>query len=253
MSEKTDTRLLGDPFGRRSDAADPLNPVCQNVGVLARTPLFSGVSADDCARVVAAAHVKVFSRRDLLYIEEAPVREVFLLTAGLVKVMKIGVNGTVVILGLGMPGDILGVVNLLSTGRYSTTAAALRLCHALVWRASDFKALVESSAGLYQNVLRIQSEYLLEIEERFREIATEMVGPRVARQLLRLTEKLGGPPNGLVELTLSREEVAQMTGTNLYSISRLLVEWEDRGMVRSRREAVTICDLEALRLISEGF
>jgi len=187
----------------------------------------------------------------MLYVDEDPVRDVFLLTEGLVKVMKIGVTGTVAILGLRMPGDVLGAVSLLCAARHSTTAAPLRLCRALVWRASEFNVLVENSPRLYRNVLRIQNGYLLEIEERFRDIATEMVGPRVARQLLRLTEKLGGPSSGSVELTLSREEVAQMTGANLYSISRLLAEWEDRGIVRSRREAVTICDLQALGVIAK--
>jgi len=57
--------------------------------------------------------------------------------------------------------------------------------------------------------------------------------------------------NGVIEIGLSREELAQMTGTTLFTISRLLSAWEARGMVRPRREAVTICDIESLRAVAE--
>jgi len=57
--------------------------------------------------------------------------------------------------------------------------------------------------------------------------------------------------NGVVEIGLSREELAQMTGTTLFTVSRLLSAWEARGMVRPRRESVTICDLQSLRAVSK--
>jgi CRP-like cAMP-binding protein len=60
---------------------------------------------------------------------------------------------------------------------------------------------------------------------------------------------MGRPVNGLVEVGLSREELAQMTGTTLFTVSRLLSAWETDGIVRPRREAVAICDEQALRAI----
>ena len=60
-------------------------------------------------------------------------------------------------------------------------------------------------------------------------------------------EKIGRPVDGAVEIGLSREELAQMTGTTLFTVSRLLSAWEARGMVKPRREAVTICNVKSLR------
>ena len=65
-------------------------------------------------------------------------------------------------------------------------------------------------------------------------------------------EQIGQPVNGAVEIGLSREELAQMTGTTLFTVSRLLSAWEARGMVRPRREAVAICDVQSLRAIGRG-
>ena len=72
----------------------------------------------------------------------------------------------------------------------------------------------------------------------------------MARQLVRLLERIGRPVNGTVEIGISREELAQMTGTTLFTVSRLFSAWEARGLVRPRREAVTICDIQSLRAIS---
>ncbi|MDE3160449.1 MAG: winged helix-turn-helix domain-containing protein, partial [Acidobacteriota bacterium] len=61
----------------------------------------------------------------------------------------------------------------------------------------------------------------------------------------------GRPAEGAIEVGLSREELAQMTGTTLFTVSRLFSAWEARGLVKPRREAVTICDVQALRAIAK--
>ena len=122
-----------------------------------------------------------------------------------------GTQGLEVIVRLSAPGDVLDVVGLFSIGRHSTTAQAIRGCGALVWDAGTFKDLVEGLPVLHQNMIRFISGHLQELEERFRELATERVAPRVARQLIRLQEQAGLPWKDEVEIRLSREELAQMT------------------------------------------
>lgn len=217
------------------------------VGVnVERPPLFSGISANEYARICAAARVKGFERGEMLCIEGESVQRVLLLISGCVKINKFGLNGTEVILRLGVPGDVIGAVDLFGTGMYCRTTQAFRLCEALVWDGPGFKALVERFPVLHRNMHRILGEHLLELEERFGEVATERVGSRVAFQLVRLAERIGRPVNGAVEILLSREEVAQMTGTTLFTVSRLLSGWEARGLVRLGRGTVRICDVQSL-------
>ena len=215
-------------------------------------PLLSGILPADYTRLLAAARVKEFTRGQVLYIKSDPVREVILLTTGLVKITQTGMDGAEVILRLSVPGDVLGVVGLFSSGRHGTTAQAFRLCRTLVWDAPVFKGMAERLPSLHGNMLRILGEYLEDLEERFREVSTERVAPRVARQLARLVESIGRPADGEVQVSLSRELLAQMTGTTLFTVSRLLSAWEARGIVRPCREAVTICDFPSLCAIAEG-
>lgn len=216
-----------------------------------RSRLFRGISPDDCTRICAATRVKQFTRGEMLYMEGDSIRQVLLLTSGCVKVTQLGPSGMEAILRLGVPGDVLDGVSVFSTGKHCTTAQAFRLCQTFVWDAPTFKALVERFPILYQNMARILGDQLLELGERFREVATERVNARVARQLMRLAVQIGRPVNGGIEIGLSRQELAQMTGTTLFTVSRLFSAWGALGMVKPRREAVSICDLRSLRAISE--
>jgi hypothetical protein len=78
-------------------------------------------------------------------------------------------------------------VSLFSTRRHSTTAQVIQGCGAFVWDAGMFKDLAESIQVLHRNMIRLTYGHLRELEERFRELATERVAPRVARQLIKIT------------------------------------------------------------------
>jgi CRP-like cAMP-binding protein len=225
---------------------------CSDGAVAVGRPLlFSGIVPEDYARISGAARVKGFARGQMLYIEGDSVQQVTLLTTGFAKLTQQGLGGTEVILRIAAPGDVLGATSLFSTGRHASTAHAFRPCRVLVWDASAFRGLVERFPILHRNMARILNGDLLELEERFCEVATEKVGSRVARQLLRLVHKIGWPVKGGVEIDLSREDLAQMTGTTLFTVSRLLSGWEALGMVTLRRGSVTICSAESLHAVSE--
>ena len=114
---------------------------------------------------------------------------------------------------------------LFSTGRHDTSLT-FRLGRALVWDVAAFGAVVERFPVLHQNIARIVSKDMQEPQERFKELASERVGPRVARQLVRLMESMGRQVEGGIEIDISREELAQMTGTTLFTVSRLFSAWK---------------------------
>ena len=234
----------------RSDMAHPRSASLPFNAVLARCPLLSGFSVSERTEILSAARTREFDRGEVLFFEGDPVEEVLLLLSGCIKTTKFGKSGTVAILGLVAPGDALGAAGLISTGQYTTTAEPVRRCRGLVWRAATFRAFLERSPRLYRNMVQIHFIYLRELEERFHEMATEMVSRRVARQLARLHD-LFGSNNNPGEICLSQEELAQMTGTTLFSISRLFTEWEARGLVVARRHSITVRSVDSLRAIAK--
>ena len=213
--------------------------------------LFSDVSGTECREIVSAAHEKHFVRRQTIFLEGDPIRQVVLLTSGSAKIVQFGQSGTEVILGIKGQGEVVGMVGLRPQDRHCSMAQALVASSALVWEAAAFEMFLERFRHLRRNITYILSQQLRELEERYREISTEKVSVRLSHQLVRLLNQVGRRVNGGLEIRLSREELAQLTGTTLFTVSRLLSDWNQRGIVSTRRESVSVHNTEALAQLSE--
>jgi CRP-like cAMP-binding protein len=214
--------------------------------------LFSGVSPSDCASIVSTAREKRFSGKEVIFAEGDPVCQIVLLFSGCVKVTQIGLNGGEVILKLNGPGEIVGAFGLHARCDHCSTARTVQPSSALVWEAANFERALDRFPLLRRNVARLLEERLRELEERFREVSTEKVGSRLSSELVRLSKQVGRSINGDVEISLSCEDLAQMTGTTLFTVSRLLCRWKSLGIVNVRRERVLVRNVEALAQMSQS-
>ena len=104
------------------------------------------------------------------------------------------------------------------------------------------------------NTYKTVGSRLEEAHTRVEEISTEQVEQRVAGAVLRLAKQAGRKTEEgiLIDLPISRQDIAEMTGTTLHTVSRLLSAWEDRGLIKSGRQKVTVVEPHRLFLIAEG-
>jgi len=122
----------------------------------------------------------------------------------------------------------------------------------MVWEYNRLQTLLTQYPQIRKNISMILAGRLHELEERFREMATEKVARRLALTLLRLLKRVGKPGRGGMEISLTREELAQMTGTTLFTISRVLSSWAEKGLVLPRRQGVVINDPKKLESIGDA-
>lgn len=233
--------------------ADALEPGARLPLVLA-CPIFRGLAPEQGRVVADLAHERRARRRGTFFSEGQPATAFFVLATGRVKIAQVSHDGAEVILRLIAPGQMFGGFGALIGGPYPATAQALESSRALAWDASDMEALMQRFPVVASNLVRELARRLRELEVRYRELATERVAQRLAHALLRLGERSGRPvSNGLfVDVPLSREDLAQLTGTTLFSVSRLLSEWEARGLLQARRGRLVLCDLPGLRALAEA-
>jgi CRP-like cAMP-binding protein len=101
--------------------------------------------------------------------------------------------------------------------------------------------------------LRLVADRFHDLQDRYRELATERVERRVARALLRLARQAGKRTDEgvLLDLPLSRQDLGEMTGTTLYTVSRILSGWEQNGLILSGRERIIIRRPHELVIIAE--
>ncbi|HLV86930.1 MAG TPA: Crp/Fnr family transcriptional regulator [Candidatus Sulfotelmatobacter sp.] len=213
---------------------------------------FAEIPLADCISIVASAQDRQHPRRHTLFFEGDPVRQVVLLTTGFAKITQLSANGQEVILRLNGPGDVLGGVGRCIDCEHCSTARTVQPTTALVWETAQFDAVCDRFPRLRRNIAHVLERRLNELEVRFREISTEKVSPRLSSQLVRLMTQVGKPIDGQIEIALSRRELAQLTGTTLFTVSRLLCQWESQGIVSARREAVLVRDVAALQQLSRS-
>jgi CRP/FNR family transcriptional regulator, nitrogen oxide reductase regulator len=226
---------------------DALTLLKQRTTLVQGFALFSDVSPSDCASIISAGREKHYRRKQTIFSEGDPVRQVVLLLSGFVKIKQLGLNGNEVILRVCGVGEIVGAFRLSVNYHHCSTAEATQPSTAIVWDTATFERLFGSFPAFRRNTVRALEERLQEMEQRFREVSTEKVGYRLSSELLRLSNRLGHTVDGkCLEISLSRSELAQLTGTTLFTVSRLLCRWQKLGIVSIRREAVLVLDFAAL-------
>ena len=223
----------------------------EHLVLMSGSALFAGLDERECREIVSNARARNFARDEVLFIQGQPVRSLILLQSGSVKHTQLSSSGNEVLLWMSGTGDAVNLEPESATG-HTCSARAIERSRALVWEYSRLQALLAQYPRIRKNISMILAGRLHELEERFREMATEKVAKRLALTLLRLLKRVGKPGRGGMEISLTREELAQMTGTTLFTISRILSGWAEKGLVQPRRQGVVINDPSKLENVGDA-
>jgi CRP-like cAMP-binding protein len=153
------------------------------------------------------------------------------------------------------PGEIFGPTATLKDRLYPVSAQAVSRCSALAWEGRTMVHLIEEHPRIAINVIEDLSAHIEELRHRYLELATERVERRVAHALLRLAEHAGWNTREgvLIDVPLSRQDLAEMTGSTIYTVSRLLREWQRQGLVSAGRQRVAIVQPQRLLAIAQDW
>jgi CRP-like cAMP-binding protein len=183
---------------------------------------------------------------DVMHFAGDPVEHVLLLTDGRVKKSQLSECGREAILRLVVPGEVISEVALVRRGTHSSTAQAIQDCKVLVWDSLTFETFLDCFPALRKNAQRILERRLTELQSRVFQVSTKTASPRLAYGLVRLVERLGQRVNSHVEIDVSQEILAQMTGMSAHEVCKLLNAWKAQGLVKLRRGIIEIHDVACL-------
>jgi CRP-like cAMP-binding protein len=220
---------------------------------LAHVPLFEGVPDETLTRIVGLAHSKEIESGSFFFREGDPAESFFVLTNGRVKLTQLTPEGHQIALRLVGPGDAFGGVGAFGDPTYPVSAEAVERSTALAWTSGTMRQLLEMEPAMTVNALHFVARRLHDLQRLYRQAMTERVERRVARALLRLCHDAGRRVETGVEITfpISRQDIAEMTGTTLYTVSRLLSSWEERRILHSGRQRIVLTNPHALVAIAE--
>jgi len=218
-------------------------------------PLLQGVSRNDVSRLVQAAHRKNLQEGEFFFLQGDPAERMYVLLQGRVKLTQVGPDGQQALIRVITPVSLFALVAITKADDYLVTAQAAEDCQALYWTRRELMGFVLEVPQLALNAMGIMADNLQEIQERFRQVTTEPVEQRLAHTLIRLAAQSGKSVNQgiLIDLSLTRQDLAEMSGTTLYTASRMLSQWEKQGLVITGRKRVIIRDTHGLaRIVKAG-
>jgi CRP/FNR family transcriptional regulator, dissimilatory nitrate respiration regulator len=221
--------------------------------LLKSTPVFRRLAPPDRERVATLTSARQFERGDTIFSEGDPAEQFFVVVSGRVKVYKMTPAGKDVILEIFGAGDPLGAVAVYEGWPFPASAQALEETVCLAIARRDFFELLEQHPSLVRGLLAGLTMRLVELTNRLAELTGGRVEPRIARLFLKLANEIGRPERGglFLPLSLSRQELADLSGTTIETAIRIMSRWSKQQIVLTEKDGFVIVnrpELETLAL-----
>jgi CRP/FNR family transcriptional regulator, nitrogen oxide reductase regulator len=217
-------------------------------------PAFSAMDNAELDDVISRATALRIPRGSAVFEQGETAKAFYVLLNGRLKVVKVTSDGQQVVIRFVVPGDIYGIAKALNREDYPATATALVDSVTLAWDMAIWDDFMARHPSFARNVMQMMGQRIQEAHTRLKELATQDVEHRVAHAVLRLVSQSGRKVDGgvLVDFRVTRQEIAEISGTTMHSVSRILSAWENAGLVVVGRQKVIVCDLDRLSRIAEG-
>lgn len=220
--------------------------------LLTGMPPFSKLDRRQIREILDAATPLRFDAGVAVFSEGMPVDRFFLLMDGHIRAIRTTSNGDQIIALHIAPGQLFGIGTALGRTTYPATAMTADDCLVLTWPNRLWTTFTGRYDGFATETYKVVGVRVDEMNNRIVEMATQAVEQRVASAILRLITQTGRKVDGGIEigLPITRQNISDMTGTTLHTVSRLLSGWERDGIVMSERRKITVTAAHQLVALS---
>lgn len=223
---------------------------------LKQVVVFQHATDEDLELILKNSITRSIEEGSFFFMQGDEAHYLYILTSGQVKLMQSNPNGQQVNLRTIYPWQMFGALGAVRTdgAAYPASAQTLEDSTALATPSLFLRSMLETRPYLSFDLMNLMTSYIQEMQARYRELATERVEQRVANALVRLAGQSGirSDKEAGIELSFSRQDVAEMTGTTLYTVSRLLSDWERKGIIKTGREKIMVLNPHELVRIADG-
>ena len=222
------------------------------LSILQQAPFFAGLSPVEIGAVNKQFREYGFQPGEPIYFSGETAANLYVVASGRVKLLRHSASGQDVLLDILQPGDYFGSLTMLADEVYPDTAQAQTAVCVISIRSEAFRVLLQQYPPVALAVLDITAKRLQETQETVRRLSVNSVEQRIAAVLLKLAHKLGEitVEGILIQMPLSRDDLAQMTGTTTETASRIVSQFQKEGLVHSGRQWIAITDKPRLETIA---
>lgn len=224
------------------------------VAFLRTNPVFGRLPARETELLGSAAVEEAFRAREFIFLEGDPAKWFYVVKSGHVKILRQSRTGKDVVLELLGPGEVFGGVAVIEQRPYPAAAQATDSAAVVKIPAEAMIALSERHPSLVKELALMIGRRLRAAHDSVKSLAIDPVESRLAAALLRLAERQGArDAHGItIPFHLTRQSLADMSGTTVETAIRVVSRWLRDGLVRDEEGRLGLTDLEALRALAEG-
>lgn len=226
----------------------------ETIAFLQRIPLFEGLMADHLGSLAELMVERTYKRGSAIFHEEDVGDALYIVRSGKVKIYRVAEDGrekTLAILG---EGEFFGEMALLDGGPRSAIAEALSTTQLLALYRADFQEFVASNPAVALGMIKVLSMRLRQANAQVMDAIFRDVRGRVSRTLLALAARYGTdvPGGQKIDVKLTHQELANLVGTARETVSRILAEMQDAGLVRVEGRNLILVDSQQLEGYAAG-
>jgi CRP/FNR family transcriptional regulator, cyclic AMP receptor protein len=214
-----------------------------------RNGFFCQLSPDEMKDFDAMKHVAAYPADAILFMEQQRSRGIYILCEGQVKLSFSSSAGKTLVLRIAKPGEVLGLLSVLSGNPYEVTAETLRPCQVAFVSSNHFQQILRKHPAVFHLLAsHLGWEYKAACEQLYAVVLGASICERVAKFLLNRSVEGGAPGNGnRFTLPLTHEEIAECIGTTRESVTRTMAEFRSRGLIENHGSTFVIVDRAALQ------
>jgi len=210
-------------------------------------PLFRHLNEEEIQDISLNKITETYKRGSIIYHEGNRMKGFYCVNSGIVKIYKTGFDGKEQIVRFAKPGDLIGYRSVVSNEPACTTAEILQestLCHI---PTDMLLNLVKTNGGFAVALMKLTCKELGEANAYITDIAQKTVKERLAEILIHLDSEFGTDDLGILNISLTREELSNIVGTATESIIRLLSEFKNNGTIELNGRKIKILDKPGLK------
>ena len=222
--------------------------------LLRRNPVFAGVPAREIESLALLVGEEAHRARDYIFMEGDAPRWFYVVKTGHVKIVRHSRTGKDVVLELLGPGEVFGGVAVVEKRPYPAAAQATDPTVVLKVPADPMIALAERYPAFIKEMALMIGRRLRAAHDSVESLSVDPVEARLAAALLRLADREGtrGTAGVTLPFHLTRQSLADMTGTTVETAIRVLSRWLKEGLLTDEGGRLVLGDLAGLRALAQG-
>nr|WP_197718678.1 response regulator [Pedobacter schmidteae] len=215
------------------------SPALQNLEKLASANKKGSIELKELISGHKTKHIK---KKQILYYEGDTPLGLYLIREGCIKTKKIAEDGRQLITGIYRADEYIGLNTLLLNEDYAEMAEATEDTLIYLLPKDQIISLLHKYPEISTDFIKLLSNNIREKEEQMLELAYHSVRKRVAKVLLRLRKK----SLALDEIIISREELAEIAGIAVETVSRTLTDFKFEGILEKNGDLIKLLNTEKL-------